>query len=89
MNTDVPIGKRFTHVYFERGEPAQDSPRVRHRIGGLIAASDILDTRLKTEIEHEIGIPAPWCCNLFEVGLMPRTDIDMRKAGRTLYRSRH
>jgi hypothetical protein len=36
MASQVPEGKRFTHVYLERGEPAGDSPRMRVRLRSLV-----------------------------------------------------
>ena len=38
MTADVPRGQRFSHVYVARGEPTQDSPRMRRRIASLIGA---------------------------------------------------
>src|SRR5580704_2970065 len=59
-NPDAAPGARFSHVYDERGEPGEDSERMRHRIGATISASDLLDRYLKPVIEKEIGISAPY-----------------------------
>jgi hypothetical protein len=60
---DPAPGVRFSHVYGERGEPAEDSERMRHRIGATVSASDLLDRQLKSVIEKEIGISAPYSKN--------------------------
>jgi hypothetical protein len=39
---DPTPGARFSHVYGDRGEPAEDSERMRYRIGATIADSDLL-----------------------------------------------
>ena len=36
MTTHLPEGRRFSHVYLERGEPRADSVRARHRISTLL-----------------------------------------------------
>ena len=59
----VPRGEWFSLVYLERGKPAHDSERMRHRIGALIY--DFRNLRdLSDEIEREIGIevflPSHW-----------------------------
>ena len=68
----VPRGEWFSLVYLERGKPAHDSERMRHRIGALIY--DFRNLRdLSDEIEREIGIevflPSHWpSCLVPEIG---------------------
>jgi hypothetical protein len=58
---DPAPGARFSHVYGQRGEPTEDSERMRHRIGASIASNKALNTRTLNEtIEREIGIDPPW-----------------------------
>lgn len=65
---EKPIGKRFTHVYSERGEPTSDSAKARFRVSKLVEkyfdggytgsynrAHDWSDA-LKDLLEREIGI---------------------------------
>jgi hypothetical protein len=64
MSEQVPDpapGARFSHVYGQRGEPTQDSERVRYRIGATIQ-SRILhhDRKVNEFVEWKIGITAPW-----------------------------
>ncbi len=76
---DPAPGGRFSHIYGDRGEPAEDSKRMRHRIGAAIAASDLLDVQLKAVIESEIGITAPysksWATFLKEMELRDVLDL--------------
>jgi hypothetical protein len=61
-----PTGQRFSHVYLKRGEPTQDSPRMRRRIASLISSTpDISDSitdwhRLGQYVENKLGIGATW-----------------------------
>src|SRR5256884_280586 len=57
---DPPRGQRFSQVYLLRGEPAQDSARMRHRIGALIYEFDTLKDQLAGAVNRELGIPAPY-----------------------------
>ena len=57
-----PHGARFTHVYVDRGEPAQDSKRMRRRLAALLF-SDLYRTRLgglSAAVAQELGIDVPW-----------------------------
>jgi len=58
MAADTPEGERFTHLYLERGEAAQDSPRMRRRIAALVHSIDDL-AGLSQEIESELGVSVP------------------------------
>jgi len=51
MNDTLPLGQRFSHVYFERGQPMDDSEKMRRRLAALFwdgmeplryVASDVL-----------------------------------------------
>jgi hypothetical protein len=54
-----PIGQRFSHVYIKRGEPTQDSPRMRRRLAALIRTfSDLGD--FGSVVPREIGINVPF-----------------------------
>jgi hypothetical protein len=58
---DPAPGVRFSLFYGQRGEPTEDSDRMRHRIGGAIASDEWLDnTMFKKHLEQAIGIDAPW-----------------------------
>ena len=52
----TPVGKRFTEVYRARGEPTQDSEKLRHRIGVVFAAQG---QRFAEWAERELGLDVP------------------------------
>jgi hypothetical protein len=54
-----PIGQRFSHVYIQRGEPAQDSPRMRRRLAALIDTFPDLET-FRQVVPRELGIDVGW-----------------------------
>jgi hypothetical protein len=56
---DPPQGARFSHVYLERGEPAQDSARMRRRIAALIGSFRDLG-ELGMVVPREMGVDVPW-----------------------------
>jgi hypothetical protein len=58
MPDDPPIGQRFSHVYIKRGEPAQDSARMRRRIAALVRTFLDLDD-FDSVVPHELGIDVP------------------------------
>lgn len=59
-SSDIPpVGQRFTHVYVRRGEPVEDSPRMRRRLAALVQRIDDLRGGLATAIHQEIGIDVP------------------------------
>jgi hypothetical protein len=53
MIDEPPQGRRFSHIYLERGAPGSDSQRMRSRLAALTedTANDVHD-----EIERELGI---------------------------------
>jgi hypothetical protein len=55
--SDVPLGKRFTDVYRQRGEPAADSERMRRRIASLFSEHG---QGFEHHVEAELGIQTPW-----------------------------
>jgi hypothetical protein len=58
----IPIGQRFSHVYVQRGEPVQDSAKMRRRIASLIDGTDRLGGFAEFA-ERELGIATPWSSN--------------------------
>jgi len=66
MPDDPPIGQRFSHVYIKRGEPTQDSARMRRRIAALIdtfldlyGVEGLLPLQLGIDVTS-YGGPVPW-----------------------------
>jgi hypothetical protein len=60
MATDRILGKRFSHVYLERGEPRADSARARHRVSSwLWGQTTTAREGLGSLIERELGIELP------------------------------
>jgi hypothetical protein len=60
MDTDFPEGKRFSHVYLERGEPRADSARARRRVSStLLDIRDGASSGLTGLIQRELGIELP------------------------------
>lgn len=59
-NKETPIGKRFSHVYIDRGEPQKDSERFRKRLGGYID-QHFHDYRkeISRTIKRELGVDVP------------------------------
>jgi hypothetical protein len=61
MAKDVPPqGQRFSHVYHDRGEPAQDSDRMRRRLAQLVVDFRELEHDLVPIIPRELGVDVPW-----------------------------
>jgi hypothetical protein len=56
---EPPQGQRFSHVYIDRGQPTQDSVRLRRRIGAQIYEFKQLRDDLAAEVRRELGIPVP------------------------------
>jgi hypothetical protein len=59
--SDKPIGKRFTHVYIDRGKPTDDSPRMRTRLGSVLDA--LGEHNVSEAAERKLGIQTPWSIN--------------------------
>jgi hypothetical protein len=57
---ELPRGARFSYVYLDRGEPTQDSVRMRRRIGSQIYEFKPLAEHLAAEVRREIGIKVPY-----------------------------
>jgi hypothetical protein len=57
---EPPSGARFSHVYFDRGEPRQDSARMRRRIAALIRTFPRDLEGLGEAVEAEQGIDVPY-----------------------------
>jgi hypothetical protein len=63
---EVPKGKRFTHVYLEKGKPTEDSERMRRRLASLIDSIDAFrqdPEQLSQRAERKLGIATPWTEN--------------------------
>jgi hypothetical protein len=61
----IPTGKRFTHVYSERGKPTQDSQKMRRRLASLIDGMEQfhashVSSGLDRYAEGELGIEGPY-----------------------------
>jgi hypothetical protein len=52
VTTDVPVGKRFSHVYIDCGEASEDSKRMRIRLRSLVVSLD--DLRHSTLVEDDL-----------------------------------
>lgn len=60
MSDDTtPIGQRYSHVYMKRGEPQQDSQRMRRRLAELIGYFGDLDEEFPRTLTSELGIDVP------------------------------
>ena len=59
MEDHAPKGKRFSHVYIERGEPTADSARMRHRLASLLSNVDELKAFGWMAID-ELGVTIPY-----------------------------
>src|SRR5262245_58471265 len=57
---DPPQGQRFSHLYIERGEPTQDSQRMRRRLATLVSETEDLKSEMGTIVPRELGIAVPW-----------------------------
>jgi hypothetical protein len=59
VDTPPPTGKRFSHVYIKRGEPMQDSARMRRRLAALVGTfPDLKD--VDRAVPQELGINVPY-----------------------------
>lgn len=56
-----PKGKRFTHVYFDRGTPQKDSARFRTRLASYFDKylRESLDQQAADGVAQEIGVRVP------------------------------
>jgi hypothetical protein len=57
---DPPPGQRFSHVYLERGEPRQESKRMRLRLAALIVSFQDLHHEFGLAVTRELGIPVTY-----------------------------
>ena len=56
-----PLGQRFSHVYAARGQPTQDSRRMRRRLASSIENRSRLSTAEFTwKVPHELGVDLKW-----------------------------
>jgi hypothetical protein len=78
MTTNLPPkGQRFSHVYVARGEPTQDSQRMRRRIASLIGAIRDLgyETGFDKRAEEKLGIATPSSSSSTWTGLLAKWDL--------------
>jgi hypothetical protein len=54
VTANIPEGRRFSHVYLDRGEPTDINERVRVRLRSLIVS--IPNLRTSTLVEDELGV---------------------------------
>jgi hypothetical protein len=53
-----PLGQRFSHVYLDRGEPTQDSARLRRRMAALVYSFRDLE-ELRSAVPRQLGVDVP------------------------------
>jgi hypothetical protein len=68
MTSELPIGRRFSHVYIERGSPMRDSKRFRRRLAEhlrlQLSATDVqmnMNEAIGNALQRELGISVPDC----------------------------
>ena len=54
VTADVPQGQRFSHVYIHRGQPVEDSRRMRVRMRSLVMSDAAV--RTSTVVEDKLGV---------------------------------
>jgi hypothetical protein len=60
MTSDQPPqGRRFSHTYLAKGEPTQDSARMRRRLGAVLHTFLDIDNELGPIISAELGVDVP------------------------------
>jgi hypothetical protein len=59
MPDTPPIGQRFSHIYLQRGEPTQDSARMRRRLAALVVTFPDL-TDFHHVVPRKLGVDVPW-----------------------------
>lgn len=59
---DVPVGKRYSEIYIDRGQPVQDHPRMRFRLAALIQDTELfwMNETLGKEAEKKLGLRTPY-----------------------------
>jgi hypothetical protein len=61
MSDAPPIGQRFSEVYLKRGEPTQDSQRMRRRLAALfLTFRDLKEKDFHTVVPLRLGINIPY-----------------------------
>lgn len=61
---DKPIGRRFSHVYLQRGAPEKDSIRFRRRLGAFFQENLTEDRYdVATILRRELGVEIPFIMN--------------------------
>jgi hypothetical protein len=69
-NQETPIGKRFSHVYIEKGKPQKDSERFRRRLSAYYNENleKYYGLSIVKEIEKELGVDVPFNVAGYSVG---------------------
>jgi hypothetical protein len=62
-DTNRPVGERFTHLYM-RGEPMQDSKRMRRRLTELVRTLPLDNWQYVTFLRAELGLDQPWTTSM-------------------------
>lgn len=60
MADQPPQGQRFSHVYIQRGEPTQDSQRMRRRLASLVYDFKDMDYEFSSYLTREQGVAVPY-----------------------------
>jgi hypothetical protein len=70
MTTDTsaapPIGQLFSRVYSQRGEPVQDSPKFRRRLGAYLSQNRDDMQNARSHVEVEVGLRVPISGNSYD-----------------------
>jgi hypothetical protein len=69
----VPLGKRFSDVYQERGKPTSDSERMRRRIAVTLSQYGV---QFERHAEKELGIPTPYSKSASWTKIIETWDVD-------------
>jgi len=61
-----PIGQRFSQVYLQRGEPAEDSERMRRRLSATIQQAEFLkEANFPAWVTQQLGVDVPWTAGMY------------------------
>jgi hypothetical protein len=58
IDLPLPTGQRFSQVYIQRGEPTQDSPRMRRRLAALVDTFPDL-SGIQVVVPQKLGVDVP------------------------------
>jgi hypothetical protein len=83
MSNAPPIGQRFSQVYIKRGEPTQDSERMRRRLAALMWDFPDL-SEFSSAVPLSLGVDVPY--GQFGFVDWPSFFSELRASGRSRYR---